>query len=124
MVLDTFKSNKGKAPEPGDPMAKNSQKINPEIDRKIDEMIKNSPALVEKYNLMTKEQLIRKLFANLAMQNIRHERYNESVSKFIEGRPDLKEAIEKAIKNVPDDRKQAARLEMGKTALKAHKITL
>jgi hypothetical protein len=75
---------------------------NPEVDAKLDEFIKKSPALMEYYNGLSKDDLIRKLMLGKMNRSERQLGRNDEIKAWVEERPEIKQRIEERIRNVPE----------------------
>ncbi|MDQ8195669.1 hypothetical protein QEH59_14640 [Coraliomargarita sp. SDUM461004] len=102
-------------------------KRNPEIDAKIDHYIKQHPERIAYLKTETKDQLIRRSVLRDAIKydanTTQKVKENEAINAFLKENPEIAQSIENKIANVPDDKKQQARLNLGrkeatKTALK------
>ncbi len=105
----------------------NGPKRNPDIDPLVDKYIQENPSRIAYLKTESKEQLIRRVVVGDAIRNAekakRQVKENEAIGKFLKENPEISQDIEKRISNVPDDRKQQARIRLGrdaatKTALK------
>jgi len=90
-------------------------RTNPEIDAKIDAFIKENPKLLEYYQELPKEQLIRKLVLGKMQRAGYANQRNEEIIAWVEENPDIKAKIEARVKNVPEANRQRAFLTAAKT---------
>lgn len=90
-------------------------RTNPEIDAKIDEFIKENPKLLEYYQGLPKEQLIRKLVLGKMQRAGYANQRNQEVIAWVEEHPEIKAKIEERVKNVPEANRQRAFLTAAKT---------
>jgi hypothetical protein len=90
-------------------------RTNPEIDAKIDAFIKENPKLLEYYQELPKEQLIRKLILGKMQRAGYANQRNEEIIAWVEEHPDIKAKIEARVKNVPEANRQRAFLTAAKT---------
>ena len=88
---------------------------NPEIDAKIDEFIKENPKLLEYYQGLPKEQLIRKLILGKMQRAGYANQRNQEIIAWVEEHPEIKAKIEARVKNVPEANRQRAFLTAAKT---------
>ena len=95
-------------------------RVNPEIDAKLDNFIKQNSDLFGYYNEHSKEQLIRKLMlAKMRKSDYTHDR-NEALTAWVNEHPEIKAKVEERIKNVPEANRQRAFLQAARTeAMKA-----
>ena len=90
-------------------------RTNPEIDAKIDEFIKENPKLLEYYQELPKEQLIRKLVLGKMQRAGYANQRNEEIIAWVGEHPEIKAKIEARVKNVPEANRQRAFLTAAKT---------
>lgn len=90
-------------------------RTNPEIDAKIDEFIKENPKLLEYYQDLPKEQLIRKLILGKMQRAGYANQRNQEIIAWVEEHPEIKAKIEARVKNVPEANRQRAFLTAAKT---------
>jgi len=90
-------------------------RVNPEIDAKIDQFIKENPDLHEYYNGLSKEQLIRKVMLEKMRRGDYRQRRNEEIATWVEQHPDIKAKVEERIRNVPVENRQRAFINAAKT---------
>lgn len=83
-------------------------RTNPEIDAKIDEFIKGNPKLLEYYQALPKEQLIRKLILGKMQRAGYANQRNQEIIAWVEENPEIKAKIEARVKNVPEANRQRA----------------
>ena len=83
-------------------------RTNPEIDAKIDEFIKENPKLLEYYQALPKEQLIRKLILGKMHRAGYANQRNQEIIAWVEENPEIKAKIEARVKNVPEANRQRA----------------
>lgn len=88
---------------------------NPEIDAKLDRFIGENPKLVEYYNGLSKDDLIRKLMLG-KMQKVEYSNgRNEEIRAWVEGHPEIKAKIEERLRNVPEANRERAFINAAKT---------
>lgn len=90
-------------------------RTNPEIDAKIDEFIKENPKLLEYYQGLPKEVLIRKLILGKMQRAGYANQRNQEIIAWVEENPDIKAKIEARVKNVPEANRQRAFITAAKT---------
>ena len=75
---------------------------NPEIDAKLDKFIGENPKLVEYYNGLSKDDLIRKLMLGKMQKAEYSNGRNEEIRAWVEEHPEIKAKIEERLRNVPE----------------------
>ena len=89
---------------------------NPEIDAKLDKFIGENPKLVEYYNGLSKEELIRKLMLGKMQRAEYSNGRNEEIRAWVEEHPEIKSKIEERLRNVPAANRERAFINAAKTA--------
>lgn len=103
-------SNK-KTPPNGAPSAnaspdQSAYRINPEVEAKIDAHIKENPKYLAYLQGMPRDRLERTVVLNEVRQIERQQRMREGMMKKINASPELKQAYETLVKNVPEDQRE------------------
>lgn len=88
---------------------------NPEIDAKLDKFIGENPKLVEYYNGLSKDELIRKLMLGKMQKAEYANGRNEEVRAWVEEHPEIKAKIEERLRNVPAANRERAFINAAKT---------
>ena len=88
---------------------------NPEIDAKLDAYIAENPKLVEYYNGLSKEDLIRKLMLGKMQRSEYTNQRNQEIVAWVEENPDIKAKVEARIRNVPPENRERAFITAAKT---------
>src|SRR3954470_12441323 len=88
---------------------------NPEIDAKLDAFIGENPKLVEYYNGLSKDELIRKLVLGKMQRSEYANTRNEEIRAWVEERPEIKAKIEERLRNVPAANRERAFINAAKT---------
>ena len=83
-------------------------KRNPEIDAKLDAFIGENPKLVEYYNGLSKDDLIRKLMLGKMQRSEYTSQRNQEIVSWVEENPDIKAKVEARIRNVPPENRERA----------------
>jgi hypothetical protein len=83
-------------------------KVNPEIDKKIDEFIKNNPAQFDYYSSLPRERLVRVAILKDIQGRERSERTKNAILRKLEADPEMKKSVETLVRNLPEDRKRTA----------------
>ena len=86
----------------------NQLKINPEIDKKIDEFIKNNPKQFEYYNSLPKQRLIRVAILKDIQARDRTERTRSAILRKLDADPEMKQSVETLVCNLPEETKRKA----------------
>jgi hypothetical protein len=89
---------------------------NPEIDAKLDKFIGENPKLVEYYNGLSKDELIRKLMLGKMQRAEYSNGRNEEIRAWVEEHPEIKAKIEERLRNVPVANRERAFINAAKTA--------
>jgi hypothetical protein len=89
---------------------------NPEIDAKLDKFIGENPKLVEYYNGLSKDELIRKLMLGKMQRAEYSNGRNEEIRAWVEEHPEIKAKIEERLRNVPAANRERAFINAAKTA--------
>lgn len=88
---------------------------NPEIDAKLDKFIGENPKLVEYYNGLSKEELVRKLMLGKMQRAEYSHGRNEEIRAWVEEHPEIKAKIEERLRNVPAANRERAFINAAKT---------
>jgi hypothetical protein len=88
---------------------------NPEIDAKLDRFIGENPKLVEYYNGLSKDDLIRKLMLGKMQKTEYSNGRNEEIKAWVEEHPEIKAKIEERLRNVPEANRERAFINAAKT---------
>lgn len=81
---------------------------NPEIDAKLDAFIGQNSKLVEYYNGLSKDELIRKLMLGKMQRSEYTTQRNQEIVAWVEENPDIKAKVEQRIRNVPPENRERA----------------
>ena len=88
---------------------------NPEIDAKLDKFIGTNPGLVEYYNGLGKDELVRKLMLGKMQRSEYSSDRNQEIKTWVEEHPEVKARIEERIRNVPEANRERAFINAAKT---------
>ena len=88
---------------------------NPEIDAKLDKFIGENPKLLEYYNGLSKDELVRKLMLGKMQRSEYTTGRNEEIKAWVEEHPEVKSRIEERIRNVPAANRERAFINAAKT---------
>ena len=94
-------------------------RINPEVEAKIDAHIKENPKYWDYLQAMPRDRLERTVVLNEVRELDRQQRIREGVLKQINRSPELKQAYELLVKNVPDEQKEDVIAQIGRTTRRA-----
>ncbi len=81
-------------------------RVNPEVEGKIDAYIKDNPKHWAYLQEMPRDRLERTVVLNEVRQLERQERMREGIMKKINTSPELKQAYEVLVKNVPEEQRE------------------
>jgi len=81
-------------------------RINPEVEAKIDAHIKENPKYWNYLQAMPRDRLERTVVLNEVRQLERQERIRDGIMKKINASPELKQAYETLVKNVPEEQRE------------------
>jgi hypothetical protein len=95
-------------------------KRTPEIDAKLDEFIKNSPVLMDYYQGLSKDDLIRKLMLGKMNRRAYTANRNEELRSWVEENPDVKARVEERIRNVPEANRARAFINVARREAESH----
>ena len=116
-------STKPKTPPNGAPGATASNepnyRINPEVETKIDNWIKQNPKSWDYISAMPLDRLRRTLVLNEVRQIDRQQRVREFTMNRINANPDLKRAYETLVKDVPEDQREEVMSQMARQKQRA-----
>ena len=88
---------------------------NPEIDAKLDKFIQENPKLIEYYQGLSKDDLIRKQMLGKMQRSDYTNGRNEEIKAWVEEHPEIKSKIEERIRNVPEASRERAFINAAKT---------
>ena len=88
---------------------------NPEIDAKLDKFIQENPKLLEYYQGLSKDDLIRKQMLGKMQRSDYTNGRNEEIKAWVEEHPEIKSKIEERIRNVPEANRERAFINAAKT---------
>jgi hypothetical protein len=91
------------ASAPQDPA---NYRTNPEVEAKIDAHIKENPKYWNYVQAMSRDRLERTVVLNEVRQIERQQRMREGIMKKINASPELKQAYETLVKNVPEEQRE------------------
>jgi hypothetical protein len=115
--------NKPKSPPNGGPGAsaptEPNYRVNPEVEAKIDAYIKENPKYWSYLQSMPRERLERTVVLSEVRQVERQQRMREGMLKKINDNPELKQAYETLVKNVPDDQREEVISQIARQAQRA-----
>ena len=94
-------------------------RTNPEVDAKIDAYIKDNPKYWTYVQAMPRERLERSVVLNEVRELDRQQRIREGVLKQINKNPELKQAYELLVKDLPEDQKESVIAQIGRTTRRA-----
>lgn len=92
---------------------------NPEVDAKIDAYIKENPKDWAYIQAMPRERLERSLILEEVKKRDRQQRIRDGIMKEIERNPELKQAYETLLKNVPENLRESVMTQVATQAKRA-----
>ena len=92
---------------------------NPEVDAKIDAHIKENPKYWTYVQAMPRERLERSVVLNEVRELDRQQRIREGILKQINRSPELKQAYDLLVKDLPEDQKESVIAQIGRTTRRA-----
>ena len=92
---------------------------NPEVDAKIDSYIKENPKYWNFIQAMPRDRLERTVVLNEVRQLDRQQRMREGTMKRINASPELKQAYETLVKNVPQDQREEVMTQIARQTQRA-----
>jgi hypothetical protein len=112
-------STKAKTPPNGAPEATASSeprnyRINPEVEAKIDNWITEKPKDWQYIQTMPRDRLERTVVLNEVRQLERQQRMRDGMMERINANPDLKQAYEILVKDVPQDQREEVMAQMAR----------
>ena len=94
-------------------------KENPQVNAKIDDYIKANPKHWEYIQSMTPDRMARALVLNEVQKLNRQEKMQAGVMKKLDQNPEMKKALETAVKNLPEDQREKVMASMALRAMRA-----
>jgi hypothetical protein len=113
---------RGKTENGGDASAAGTQpefKENPQVNAKIDEYIKANPKHWDYIQSMTPDRMARALVLNEVQKLNRQEKMQAGVLKKLDQNPEMKKALETAVKDLPEDQREKVMASMALKAMRA-----
>ena len=93
----------------------------PEIDAKIDAYIQEHPKDWAYLQTLPRDRLERRLILNDVQKIERQQRFKESILNELKRNPEMKQAYETLVKNLPEDRREEAMVQIAGQARRAVK---
>jgi hypothetical protein len=102
---------------------------NPEIDAKLDRFIAENPKLLEYYQNLSKEDLIRKQMLGKMQRSEYANGRNQEIKAWVEENPEIRTRIEERVRNVPEANRErafinAAKSEAMKQAVRGNSVSV
>ena len=92
---------------------------NPQVNAKIDEYIKANPKHWEYIQSMTPDRMARALVLNEVQKLNRQEKMQAGVMRKLDQNPEMKKALEMAVKDLPEDQREKVMASMALKAMRA-----
>jgi hypothetical protein len=108
----------------GDASAAEAQpqfKENPQVNAKIDEYIRANPKHWEYIKSMTPDRMARALVLNEVQKQDRQIKMTAGVLKKLDQNPEMKKALQAAVKDVPEDQREKVMVSMAMRAMRSIK---
>jgi len=102
--------------------AQQEPRRNPEIDAKLDKFIQENPKLLEYYQALNKDELIRKLMLGKMQRTEFTQSRNQEVVAWVNENPEIKAKVEERIRNVPAANRERAFINAAKTEAMNHTV--
>lgn len=110
--------NGGETPTEG---AQPQFKENAQVNAKIDDYIRANPKYWEYIQSMTPERMARALVLNEVQKRDRQEKMQAGVMKKLDQNPEMKKALQAAVKDVPEDQREKVMTSMAMRAMRSIK---
>lgn len=89
---------------------------NPEVDAKIDAHIKENPKFWAYIQAMPRERLERSLIWNEVQKIDRQQKMRDGIMKRINANPEMKQAFETLVRNVPEEQRESVMMQIATQA--------
>ena len=96
-------------------------KENPQVNAKIDDYIRANPKHWEYIQTMTPERMARALVLNEVQKQDRQQKMQAGVMKKLDQNPEMKKALQAAVKDVPEDQREKVMTSMAMRAMRSMK---
>jgi hypothetical protein len=96
-------------------------KENPQVNAKIDDYIRSNPKHWEYIQSMTPDRMARALVLNEVQKQDRQVKMQAGVLKKLDQNPELKKALQAAVKDVPEDQREKVMTSMAMRAMRSMK---
>lgn len=93
-------------------------KENPQINAKIDDYIKNNPKRWEYIQSMPPERMARALVLGEVQKQERQEKMSAGIMRKLDANPEMKQAYENLVKNMPEDQREKAMVSIAARTLR------
>ena len=94
-------------------------RINPEVDAKIDAYIKDNPKYWAYIQAMPRDRIERTVVLNEVREIDRQQRMREGVMKQINRNPEMKQAYDLLVKDLPEDQREGVITQIARQARRA-----
>lgn len=92
-----------------------SRRANPELEARLDQFIAKNPVLQERYNAMSKEELVRRLmFMKMERAEVAVRR-NRELEQWVSENPDIAAKVEQRLRNLAGENRHRAAVKIAKT---------
>jgi len=117
--MSKTKSPPNGAPGANAPQEPPTYRTNPEVEAKIDAYIKENPKYWNYLQAMPRERLERTVVLNEVRQLDRQQRMRDGIMKRINASPELKQAYETLVKNVPEEQREEVMTQIARQTQRA-----
>jgi hypothetical protein len=92
-----------------------ARQANPELEARLDRFTAKNPVLQERYNAMSKEELVRKLMLARMERAEVTVRRNRELEQWVSENPDVTAKVEQRLKNFAGENRHRAAVKIAKT---------
>jgi multidrug efflux pump subunit AcrA (membrane-fusion protein) len=92
-----------------------ARRANPEIEARLDQFIAKNPVLQERYNAISKEELVRELMLARMERAEVTVRRNRELEQWVNENPDIVAKVEQRVKNLAGENRHRAAVKIAKT---------
>jgi hypothetical protein len=95
--------------------ADGARRANPELEARLDQFIAKNPVLHERYNAMSKDELVRKLMLARMERAEVTVRRNRELEQWVNENPDIVAKVEQRLRNLADENRHRAAVKIART---------
>lgn len=120
--FNTLENNKHMALKKALGNSNYEQPINPEVDAKLTQYIKDNPKLHAHYDAMPKELLVRKMMlSSMRRSDVKNSR-DQELAEWVNKNPEIKARVEERIRRVSPERRERAFIAVAREEMQAHTL--